>query len=78
LAVQPMMSPVVLENAMLHAGDDLRHQLRGSRLAALLSDARQTISEVTGRIAFLLRFGNAPPPSGRTGRLPVDNVIEWV
>ena len=64
LAVQPMMSLLVLEGA---------HERHGcpTVLATLRQDMRALLPEIgVGRPAFLLRFGYAPPPSGRTGRLP--------
>ncbi len=70
LAVQPMMSLPVLEGAVE------RDPRRASpKLEELRRRLRELLPELrTGRAAFLLRFGYAPPPSGRTGRLPLSAV----
>jgi hypothetical protein len=70
LAAQPMMSPLVLENAAENGGPELVASLGPERLQALRDELRRLAPEVgTGRPAFLLRFGFAPPPAERTGRL---------
>jgi hypothetical protein len=72
LAVQPMMSLVVLANARLHGSDALLESLGRSALEAALSEFGRLVPEMgAGQPVFLLRFGFAPPPSGRTGRLPL-------
>lgn len=71
LAVQPMMSLVVLDHLGHHGDPELLASLRRKSLADLGTDFRNLAPEIAeGRPAFLLRFGHAPPPSGRTGRLP--------
>lgn len=71
LAVQPMMSLVVLDHAFHHGGPELIDSLGRAELKRLGDDFRRLAPELAGgRPAFLLRFGYAPPPSGRTGRLP--------
>jgi hypothetical protein len=67
LAVQPLTSLLVLENAR-------EQQALGAtdveRLAALSGELRELIPEMAeSHAGFLFRFGCAPPPSGRTGRL---------
>jgi nitroreductase len=75
LAAQPMMSLPVLDNALDHGDDALRRALGADRVAALLDEFRARAPEVgDGRPAWLLRFGFAPPPSGRTGRRPLEAV----
>lgn len=75
LATQPMMSLLVLENALDHSL--VLPGLSTDVLAALRDDLRAAAPEIAGRRpAFLLRFGYAPPPSARVGRLPVEAVIE--
>src|SRR5262249_52990477 len=73
LAAQPMMSLLVLENIRDHGRRDLLAALGPDRLEALRHDLRKLLPEISGRRpAFLLRFGFAPPPSGRTGRMRPD------
>ena len=69
-SAQPMMSLLVLENAVEHGPPDLLEALGRDRLAALREGMRSLAPEIGGdRPAFLMRFGIAPAPSGRTGRL---------
>jgi hypothetical protein len=76
LAAQPMMSLPVLENALKHGDERLRSALGVDRVTALLDDFRTLVPELGGRRpAWLMRFGFAPPPSGRTGRLPIARLI---
>jgi nitroreductase len=76
LAVQPMMSLLVLANVLEHGPPALVDTLGRDRLAALLGEFRAAVPEVgDGRPAFLLRFGFAPAPSGRTGRRRLEDVI---
>lgn len=71
LAVQPMMSLLVLANVFVRGAPDLIASLNRERLAALGVEFRRMAPEIGGgRPAFLMRFGFAPHPSGRTGRLP--------
>jgi hypothetical protein len=70
LAVQPMMSLCVLENVLENGSADIVTSLGRDRAAAICQEFRALAPEIAGgRAAFLLRFGFAPPPSGRTGRL---------
>jgi hypothetical protein len=79
LAVQPMMSLLVLENAGEHGTPELVASLGRDRLADLRDTLRALVPEIgTGRPAFLMRFGYALPPSGRTGRLPLTSVVNGV
>lgn len=72
LAAQPMMSLPVLSNALDHGDDRLKSALGVERVAALIADFRALVPEIGARRpAWLMRFGSAPPPSGRTGRLPL-------
>jgi nitroreductase len=70
LAVQPMSSLPVLENALRHGSPELVATLGRSCVEALLDELRRLAPELGGgRLAFLMRFGYAPSPTGRTGRL---------
>jgi nitroreductase len=76
LAVQPMMSLLVLMNVVEHGSAELTARLGRDRLAELDRAFRALVPEVGGaRPAFLMRFGFAPAPSGRTGRLPLQAVV---
>jgi nitroreductase len=76
LAVQPMSSLLVLENALEHGGPALIAVLGSDRVRALCDEFRALAPEVAGgRLAFLLRFGYAAAPSGRTGRLPLEAIM---
>jgi nitroreductase len=75
LAAQPMMSLPVLENVLANGDDSLRSALGVERVRGLLDEFRSLVPELAGRRpAWLMRFGFAPPPSGRTGRLPLARV----
>jgi hypothetical protein len=77
LAVQPMMSLLVLESVYEHGHAILVESLGRGTLADLRDDFRTRVPEIGGwRPAFLMRFGFAPAPSGRTGRLPLHAVVQ--
>jgi hypothetical protein len=78
LAVQPMMSLLVLENVWEHGDAALLDSLGRGTLAGLRREFRALVPEIGGRRpAFLMRFGFAPAPSGRTGRLPLHAVSSF-
>lgn len=71
LAAQPMMSLPVLENALANGPPELVASLGRERVRGLGEEFRKLAPEVGGgRPGYLMRFGWAAPPSGRTGRLP--------
>jgi UDP:flavonoid glycosyltransferase YjiC (YdhE family) len=75
LAVQPMMSPLVLENLSEHGPGEIVDSLGRERLLRIREELRRVLPEIgAGRPAVLMRFGFAAAPSGRTGRLRP----EWV
>jgi len=75
LAAQPMMSLPVLDNIRTHGDPALIAALGRPTLERLADEARSGIPELEGgRVGFLLRFGYAPPPRGRTSRLPLDAI----
>jgi nitroreductase len=79
LAVQPMMSLPVLDNALEHGTPELVASLGREKVEGLLAELRRLAPEVgDGRLAYLMRFGYAPAPSGRTGRLPLPAVVKEV
>jgi hypothetical protein len=76
LASQPMMSLLVLENVADRGDRDLIESLGRDKLGAIRDRFRAVAPEIDGRRpAWLLRFGHARPPTGRTGRLPVEEVV---
>jgi hypothetical protein len=76
LAVQPMSSLPVLENALRHGTPELIAALGREHVKGLCEEFRGLVPEVgEGRPAFLMRFGHAPPPTSRTGRLPLSTVV---
>ena len=69
-AVQPMMSLMVLINALQHGSPQLGAALGRERILELTAQFGTALPEFTCRKPlFLLRFGYARKPSGRTGRL---------
>jgi hypothetical protein len=75
LAVQPMSSLPVLENALRHGTPEVVAALGRGQVETLRDELHRRVPELgDGRLAFLLRFGYAPPPTGRTGRLPLSAV----
>lgn len=79
LAAQPMMSLPVLENAVEHGSTALIDAIDRSAVQALSRQFHELLAEVGGaRPAFLLRFGTAPPPTARTGRMRADSVTSPV
>jgi hypothetical protein len=76
-AVQPMMSLAVLDNVLDHGSDELVRSMGRGKLLQFRAQLRSLLTlGPDGRLAFLLRFGFAPAPSARTGRLPVERVTE--
>jgi len=77
LAAQPMMSLPVFEN-VFEFGDAAYVELLGRpRVEGILDEFRSLAPEIgDGHSAFLMRFGYAAPPTGRTGRFPLEAVID--
>ena len=77
LATQPMMSLLVLENVAERGDPGLIDALGRDKLAGLRDRFRTLAPEIAGRRpAWLLRYGQAAPPTGRTGRLSVEAVVQ--
>ena len=75
-AAQPMMSLMVLENAVEQGHPVATRTAYRRRIADLSRGFRDLLPEIGARRpAFLLRFGHAAAPSGRTGRLPISDII---
>ena len=75
LAVQPMMSLVVLRNIRDNGDADLYQDIGSQRTTELLSTLGELQS--AGKEVFpsaILRFGYADPPTTRTGRLSIDSI----
>jgi len=79
LAAQPMMSLAILENLQLHAVTEPMVRIGPKRITRVLAQFRALVPE-TGdeRIAFIMRFGSAPPPTGRAERFRLERVSEVV
>ena len=78
LSAQPMMSLPVLDYALAHGDDALKSALGVARITTLLDAFRALVPEIgPARPAWLMRFGTAPPPSGRTGRLPLSDMTSY-
>jgi UDP:flavonoid glycosyltransferase YjiC (YdhE family)/ubiquinone/menaquinone biosynthesis C-methylase UbiE/nitroreductase len=76
LAAQPLTSLLVLENMLYHGTRELS-TLGRRNIERLRDELRRLVPELGGaRPGFLLRFGFAPSPSARSGRLPLDVVSE--
>ncbi len=76
LAAQPMMSVMVLDGVLAHGDPEYAKAIGRKKIETLTGEFRRIFPELgSDRPAFLLRFGYAPDPSGRTGRLPLQNVI---
>ncbi|HEV3120449.1 MAG TPA: hypothetical protein VGY53_01035 [Isosphaeraceae bacterium] len=76
LAVQPMSSMPVLENAVENGTPELVAALGAGKVKSLGDEFRSLAPELGGgRLTFMLRFGFAPAPSGRTGRLPLAAIM---
>lgn len=74
LACQPLMALVGFQNALEPEVEDEPGIRR--RLPALGSELRAAAPEIgAGHACFLMRFGYAPPPSGRSGRRPLADVM---
>jgi hypothetical protein len=77
MAAQPMMSLPVLDNALANGSPSLIKSLEQSSTGAILRDFRNWAAEFgPKRVAFLLRFGYALPPTTRTGRRPLATCME--
>jgi hypothetical protein len=75
LAAQPMMSGIVMLNALQHGSPELVTSLGRRQLESLRDELFALFPECGGgRPAVLLRFGYAPAVSARNGRLPYRDV----
>ena len=73
---QPMMSLTVIANLLEHGSPMAVVDLGLERSQTLLTGFKVLLPELTGeRPAFILRFGFASAPTGRTGRRPLHEVI---
>jgi nitroreductase len=77
LAAQPMMSLMVLDNALEHGSDTLIAALGRPNLERIKQKTLALLPERgQSRPAFLFRFGYVASPSGRTGRLPLEASVK--
>jgi hypothetical protein len=70
IAVQPLMSLAILESVLDRGSAEVIASLDREKAEKLLAELRVLVPEVgDAKLAFLMRFGYAPPPTVRTGRL---------
>jgi nitroreductase len=69
LVAQPLTAIPALE-AMLEAGGEMKHRERAAAIVVACHAAFPSV-EKESRIAILMRFGKAPPPTVIAGRLPL-------
>ena len=76
LAVQPMMSLLVLQTIRDNAPPAIREAVGASQIETLLEEFHAFVHTLgDGVPGALMRFGYASPPTARTGRLPLEKVI---
>ena len=75
LAAHPMHALIGLDTILEHGAPKLVASLSSKKVNALRRELRARAPEIgSGSPAFLLRFGDAPPPAGRSGRQPLEAV----
>ena len=75
LAAQPLLALIGLDAIPEHGAPKLVASFSSAELSALRSNLRTWAPEIgPGSPAFLLRFGDAPPPTARSGRQPLEAV----
>ncbi len=73
LAAQPMMSLAIFENVLRHGDPELLRSLGREEAESLVAELRTLVRvPESDRLVFVMRFGYAPSPSVRTGRLPLE------
>ena len=77
MAVQPMMSCIAMTQAIECGSPELIRALGLKKLRAFAADFRTALATlgIRGSPQFLMRFGYAPAPLCRAGRLPLSKVI---
>jgi hypothetical protein len=77
LAVQPMMSSVMMTHALEWGSPELLRSMGLKKLRAFVAEFRATLATlgIAGSPHFLMRFGTAPAPTVRTGRLPLAELL---
>ena len=79
LAAQPMMSLAILENVLSRGTPELLASLGRDKAAALIEEFHDLVPEIgDGNVAFIMRFGLAPAPTVRAGRLPLEASTSFV
>jgi hypothetical protein len=71
LAAQPMMTLPVLQNTLRLGTPEVIAAANANGASTVLEDFYNEVHSIgiRGQVGFILRFGYAPSPSGRTGRL---------
>ena len=76
LAAQPMSSLYLLDHMVRQASAEIKRHLSASKVQSLLQQFRDVVPSLEAdRLAFVLRFGYAPPAPARTNRLDVATVL---
>jgi hypothetical protein len=76
IVAQPMTAFAVIHNVLLTNDQHLQAQLGAERARAAIQQWPTIIPDLSGfRPAFALRYGYAAAPSGRSGRLPLNTVL---
>ncbi len=79
LSAHPMNSVALMEHVLDHGEPELRRCVEATSIHQLVEKFRAQVPEAEGRRSvFLMRFGHAPAPTNRTGRLPLKNVARVV
>ena len=79
LSAHPMNSIALMEQVLNQGEPELRRCIEATPIRRLIEKFRAQVPEAEGRRSvFLMRFGLAPTPTNRNGRLPLQNVVEIV
>jgi nitroreductase len=76
LSAHPMNSIALMEHVLRHGEPNLRRRIEATPMRRHIAQFRALVPEAgEGRSVFLMRFGHAPPPPHRNGRLPLEAVL---
>jgi nitroreductase len=76
LGAHPMNSIALMEHAIGEGEPGLRSAVEATSIARFIETFHALVPEAMGRRSiFLMRFGLAPAPTSRNGRLPIDEVL---
>ena len=76
ISAHPMNSIALMEHAISHGEPGPRSSVEAASIERLIEKFHALVPEAAGRRSvFLMRFGLAPAPTSRNGRLPIDEVL---